>query len=489
MIHKLRSLGADTVVYGLSTIVGRFLTFLLTPLYTNYLAKGELGEVSYLYSLIAVANIVYSFGLESAFFKYASGDSDVKDSVFTHAFGAILLQSLVVTPLLWLFAPSFASSFVFADAGVSLWVIRLSALIIAADALALIPFAALRLERRSRMFAWLKFTTIMVNVGLNVLFVVGMELGALGVFLAGAGSSLFALATASPVIARHLHLGWSAPLMRSMMRFGLPTVPAAFGAVALQIADRPVMRWLLGEEAVGVYQANYRLAIPMMLFVTVFDYAWKPFFLSQPDTDQSKQMFAKILTLASVAMGLILLVVGYSVEYIAAMPFVGGRFINPAYWEGLSVVPVVLLAYAVHGISVVLMVSVYKSGRTGILPMVTGSAAVVNVLANMVLLPVFGIVGGAWATLVAYAVSSGIMVYRTRALWPVPWEWARVAIALGLAGAFVSVPSLLPLEGVLRVVVCVVLLAAYPVLLIFLRVVPFSALADLVTSFIQRLRR
>jgi O-antigen/teichoic acid export membrane protein len=171
------------------------------------------------------------------------------------------------------------------------------------------------------------------------------------------------------------------------------------------------------------------------------------------------------------------------------MPFVGGRFINPAYWEGLSVVPVVLLAYAVHGISVVLMVSVYKSGRTGILPMVTGSAAVVNVLANMVLLPVFGIVGGAWATLVAYAVSSGIMVYRTRALWPVPWEWARVAIALGLAGAFVSVPWLLPLEGALRVVVCVVLLAAYPVLLIFLRVVPFSALADLVTSFIQRLRR
>jgi hypothetical protein len=107
----------------------------------------------------------------------------------------------------------------------------------------------------------------------------------------------------------------------------------------------------------------------------------------------------------------------------------------------------------------------------------------------MVLLPVFGIVGGAWATLVAYAVSSGIMVYRTRALWPVPWEWSRVAIALGLAGILVLVPSLVPSGGVAQPLLRIALLCAYPALLIYLGVVSRTTIAGLVTSLTKRFRR
>ncbi len=451
MIAKLRSLASDTVVYGVSTILGRFLTFMLTPLYTNYVTKAELGETAYLYSLIAFVNVVYSCGFDSAFFKFfKTGDKNAETeqhnrSVFAHALMGIAIISTTVTLLVCVFPVHIASVLGLESVGT---MVVYAGLIAFFDALALVPFAALRMESRSRRFAVLKFAVIVVNVCGNLLLVVNMRMGIRGIFLAGLLSSFLGVLVLLPEFRRYLLAGkiiFDKGLFQELWRFGLPTVPAAFSAMMLQVADRPILKLFVDNAAIGVYQANYRLGIPMMLAVTVFEYAWKPFYLretsrfaassSSPSRKQHRAthaMLARVLTYFTIICCVVFLSGSLLTEYVVRMPFLGGRFVNPAYWSGLSIIPIILGAYYFNGLYVNFAASVYIRKRTKYLPAITGAAALANVALNFLLIPYYGIWGAAWATLGAYLLSAVLMYRLTRRIYPLRYEWKRVVTSVGI---------------------------------------------------------
>lgn len=448
MLAKLRSLASDTVVYGVSTILGRFLTFLLTPLYTNYVTQAELGDTAYLYSLIAFVNVVYSCGFDSAFFKYfrTPHKQEPKEvtlehnrSVFAHALMGIAVISSVLTLLFCAFASSLASALrLEAIAPMIIY----AALIAFFDALVLVPFAALRMESRSKRFALLKFSVIVLNIVANLVFVVYFRMGIRGIFLAGLLSSFAGLLMVLPEIRRYILTGkisFDGNLFRELWHFGLPTVPAAFSAMMLQVVDRPILKMFVDSAAVGLYQANYRLGIPMMLIVTVFDYAWKPFYLRETSRPLSRSqrraqyaMFSRVLTYFTVVCGFVFLVASLYMEFVVRLPFLGGRFVNPAYWSGLSMIPIILGAYYCNGLYTNFAASVYIRKRTKYLPGITGAAALANIVFNLVFIPRFGIWGAAWATLGAYMLSALLMYGLTRKIYPIRYEWGRVAIAIVL---------------------------------------------------------
>ena len=450
MLAKLRSLASDTAIYGISTILGRFLTFLLTPLYTNYVTQAELGDTAYLYAMIAFVNVVYSCGFDSAFFKFFRSDTQSSESksiestehnrsVFAHAQMGIAVISTVATLILCAFPEKFASALGLRHIASML---VYAALIAFFDALVLVPFAALRMESRSRRFAALKFSVILLNVAANLVLVVKMQMGIRGIFLAGLLSSFAGVLLVLPEFARYVFRGriaFDAALFRDLWRFGLPTVPAAFSAMMLQVIDRPILKIFVDSASIGLYQANYRLGIPMMLAVTVFEYAWKPFYLRETSRPASRKqrrathaMLARVLTYFTVVCGIVFLAASLLIEYLVRMPFLGGRFVNPAYWSGLSMIPIVLGAYYFNGLYANFAACVYIRKRTKYLPRITGMAALANIGLNFLLIPQYGIWGAAWATLGAYMLSAAQMYRLTRKIYPLRYEWRRVALAVSL---------------------------------------------------------
>jgi O-antigen/teichoic acid export membrane protein len=220
-----------------------------------------------------------------------------------------------------------------------------------------------------------------------------------------------------------------------MLAFGLPTVPSNFSSIMVQVADRPIMLMLTSASVVGMYQTNFRLAIPMMMFVTVFEYAWKPFYLNHRDEPGAKDLFARVFTVFTAVCGAIFLITTFFIEYVVRMPFIGGRFINPEYWDGMTIIPIVMIAYFFNGVFINMAAGLHIQKRTGFFPIATGIAAVISVAATWVLVPIYGLEGAAWAKVVAYLVSAVILYVFVQRIYPMKYEWGKVLAIILLCAA------------------------------------------------------
>jgi O-antigen/teichoic acid export membrane protein len=445
VLSQIRRLGTDTAIYGISTIVGRFLNFLLVPFYTNVLHPGEYGLVSVVYSIIAFLNIVYVYGLESAYFKYSStAEVGTPEQNFSTPFVSLLATSSVLSAVILLAARPLEGLLAIPE-GMGA-VVPCAAGMLFLDTVAVIPFASLRMERKPGLFAALKFLNILVNVGCNLYFLLVLRTGVEGIFYSGVIASGVTALALVPTTLRHFTPRFSRPLYRELLAFGIPYLPAGLATMVIQVIDRPVMRFLTDDATVGVYQANYRLGIFMMLVVSMFDYAWRPFFLSHAKEPGAKPLFARIMTYFVGAGVLICLGVSFFIGDIVRVRILGRAIIHPDYWGGLAIVPVVLLGYLFLGIYNNLVAGVYIEKRTSQLPAITLAGALTNIGANFLLIPVWGMMGGAVATLLAYVVMASVMYVKGRSFYPVPYEWGRLGkIALAGAGAYLlalfSVPE------------------------------------------------
>lgn len=486
MRSKITSLASDTLVYGVSTVVGRFLTFLLTPLYTNYLSPSEMGEVAAIYSMIAFVNILYSLGMEPAYMRFFERNNDERNrSVFSVAFWLVAGIGVFVTIATVLFAaPISTSSFLKLD-GDGAALVRISALIPLFDALVLIPFARLRMQQRPRVFAMMRLLAIVVNVVLNILFVVVWHMRIEGVIYAGIISSAVSFAVFVPSILSSLRLAFDRALFREMVRFGLPTVPSSFSSIMVQVADRPIMLMLSSSAAVGMYQTNFRLAIPMMLFVTVFEYAWKPFYLHHRDDVDAKETFTRIFTLFTAVCGAVFLITSLTMPIVVQLPFIGGRFINPAYWSGMHIIPIILLAYVFNGFMINFAVGPHITKKTSTLPIATGVAAIVNVLATFIGFPLLGIDGVAWAKVIAYVAGAAVLYVVVQRIYPMKYDWTRVSLTMISAAALYGVTLITPHNSTLDVIVRVAAVPVYVLLLVPIGVISPQTLRTL-RGLVQR---
>jgi O-antigen/teichoic acid export membrane protein len=434
MFDKIKLLGADTAIYGVSTVVGRLLTFLLTPFYTHLLARAELGVVANVYAWIAFFNIVFGCGMEAAYMRYVSSlEIGTKKQNFSVPF-----LSHVATSLLFLILILTQAAPLAATANVPLehsTIIKYAGWILFLDALAIIPFASLRMERKAKLFAGLKLLNIITTVGCNLFFLLKMRWGIEGVFISNLIASAVTLAFLVPTILRNLDFDWSPALYKALLKFSLPTVPAALGGIMIQVINRPILRSLTDDATVGLFQANYRLGIFMMLLVSTFDFAWRPFFLSNAKEPNAKQLFARVLTYFFLLMMTCFIIISIFIGDIVTTPiFFGKSLIAENYWSGLGIVPVILLAYVFMGVSSNLVAGIYIEKQTKKLPLATFIGAAVSILVNLALIPSMGIMGAAIATLLSYAAMAVAIYFIGRKVYPIEYEWGRLGkIALSSA--------------------------------------------------------
>lgn len=436
MLEKIKRLGKETAIYGVSTILGRFLTFILTPIYTHVLLPEDLGVVATVYSYIAFLNVVFGYGMESAYMKYRSTlELADEKKTFTVPFISVAVTSLVFSGIISAAASPIGSLIALSARYTGL--IVYSAGILLLDSVAIIPFASLRMEGRPYRFAAFRLLNIIVNVVCNCVFLFVYHMGVEGIFLSGLISSALTLIVLVPTIIDHLSVQWSRPLFRALLAFGLPYVPAGIASMMIQVIDRPILQALSGKAAVGIYQANYRLGIFMMLIVSMYDFAWRPFFLSHASDPEAKPLFARIMTYFVLIMTTIFLFLSFFLSEIVRAPILWGHPIIAApYWVGLSIVPVVLLAYLFLGVYNNLVAGIYIEKKTAHLPAITIAGAAVNVIANYLLIPRFGIMGAAVATLMSYFVMAFVLYFVVRQFYRVPYEVSRI-IKIAVAATIV----------------------------------------------------
>ena len=438
MKEHLKRLTSESAYYGISTVGARLLGFLLVPFYTNVLPPSEYGIVITLYSYLAFLNVAFTWGMEPAFMRYfTDADERGKKELFSAALWFIAVVSIACTVFIHIFTTPVATA-----ASIPIrWehILLYGAWTIVLDACNSIPFALLRMTNKPKVFAAIRFGSILLNIALNVYLIVYLGMGIDAVFIAGLLASGLSTLFLLPYTIRQVRFTFPATTVKKLLAYGVPAVPALLASVTVSAIDKPILNYLMSPEVVGVYQANYKLGIFMMLIVSMFQFAWQPFFLQMKSQPNAKEMFARVMTYFSLIAVFVFLVLSFMIDDIVHISIMGRYIIHPDYWGGLGIVPVILLSYVFTGLYYISNAGLFIENRTKYLGIIAGAGAVVNIGANFLLIPIAGMYGAAVATLAAYVTMAGLSYIITQRIYPVRYEFMRLGkIALAAALCFAA---------------------------------------------------
>ncbi len=425
MIEKLKELSKDTAVYGISTMIGRFLGFLLFPIYTNVFTPTEYGTFTSVYAYLAFLNVVYIYGMDAAFMKYTSvADSNQKKTTFSTPYYFVVGSTLLLSVIFYLFLLPISEGINLPIEYSNLLIYVIFILLF--DTLALIPFSSLRLDKKPQKFAIIKITNIAINLSLNIILILVYEFGIEAIFISNLVASVFSFVALLPEILSKLELKIDLQVLKKMLKFGIPYLAAAFSSMIVQVIDVPIVEKLTNTATLGLYRANYKLGIFMMLFVQMFNFAWQPFFLENAKESNAKELFAKVFTLFLIFSAVIWAFLSLFVEDIVKIEIAGRTLLGADFIGGLSIVPIILLAYLFNGLYMNFTAGIYIEEKTKYFPLVTISGAVVNVAVNFTLIPTFGIMGAAWATLASYIVMAGGLFIVSQRFYKIDYEYSKI---------------------------------------------------------------
>jgi len=436
----IKKLAGETALYGLSSIVGRLLNMLLVPFYTRVLdTTNEYGAVIDLYATSAFIMVLFSYRMESAFFRFGTPVQD-REKTFGAGMMSLLVTTALTAGLLLFFAQPIADVLQYPQHPEY---IRWFTLILAFDCLAELPFARLRLEQRPRRFVAIKLTNIAVNIGMNLFWLVfcpwaadqGMNwvhavwtpgLGVAYIFLSNLLASVVTLLLLSPQI-RAIRWTFDPVLWKRMILYAAPLIIVSLAGIVDEMFSRSMLKYLLPGTAqenlgqVGIFGANYKLAALITLFTQAYRYAAEPFFFrhaAEKDAMRTQAQVTKWFTITSAAGMLAILLFLDIVKY----------FIAPQYWSGLHVVPVLLLANLLLGVYYNFSIWYRLKDRTGLGAWISIAGAVITILLNLILIPLYGFTGAAWVTLVCYTFMSAATWFTGQKHYPVPYEIGRMAL-------------------------------------------------------------
>ena len=464
-MSQLKKLAGQTAIYGLSSILGRSINFLLIIIYTAYLDKTALGAFTGIYAMIGFLNIVFTYGMETAFFRFSTGKNIDPTKVYHTTQSLLITSTLVLGSGVYLLAPWLSEMMNYPDQA---YLFRWTALILSFDAILAIPFAKLRLENRAVAFAGAKLINILLNVLFNLLLIVWipswieegkMSAGFLG-FQQDWGveyillSNLLANGLIIPFVwwrAGFFRFSLEKEIIRPMWNYSLPLLFMGLAGVTNELVSRLLFEFILPEnyfpglssrEAAGVFGANFKLAILMNLVIQAFKYAAEPFFFRQSTDKNSPQLYAKVMHAFILFCSILMIAISVNLDWIGPL-FLKGE----AYASGFYIVPVLLMGYLLLGVYFNLSIWFKLTDKTGYSFWITFIGALVSVAVIVGLVPVWGFMGGALSTLSCYLVMTGICFWYGQKFYPIPDQTGKgilyliLAFALSYGGFYLDLES------------------------------------------------
>ncbi|MEM6723000.1 MAG: polysaccharide biosynthesis C-terminal domain-containing protein [Bacteroidota bacterium] len=442
----IRKLAGETVIYGLSTIIGRALNALLVPLYTYTLLDSQYGVVAELYALVGFLNVLFVHRMETAMFRYGS-KAENRSKAFQTSSISVFGSTILLVGALLLSAQSIANWLEYPDQ--KQYVIWF-ALIMGFDALSAIPFARLRLEGKAIRFVTIKLLNIGINIGLNLFFLVlcpymikqgyegwsaiySPEMGIGYIFIANLVASAVTVLLLLPTyFSDRTKWQFDRDQWRIMFKYAAPLVLVGFAGIVNEMLDRVLLKQLLEGNLdyrtgqIGIYSANYKIAMLITLFTTAFTYAAEPFFFRNADRSDAPELYATVAKwftwVACFGMMGILLFIDLFKYYV-----------GPEFREGLDIIPILLLANVFLGLYYNLAIWFKLTDKTIMGAYIAIGGALITILANWFLIPILGYRGSAWATLLCYFCMLLASYWMGKRHYPIPYPLGRIASVLILA--------------------------------------------------------
>jgi O-antigen/teichoic acid export membrane protein len=468
MSNPLKKLAGQTAIYGLPSIVARLLNYLLVPLHTGVFVAEQFGIVTEMYSYVAFLVVLLTWGMETAFFRFISKENASKNAFSTILFS--LMASVVVFVILALvFDQQVANTLQYPDN--SEYVVWF-ALIVGLDAITAIPMARLRQDQRVKKFVLVNVVNILVNIGLNMFFLLyiwkmGMagehnwlvdalfdkEIGVGYIFIANLVASGCKFALLLPEMFQ-AHGKWVLAELKVMFMYGAPLLIGNLAIIVNEVLDKPMLKYMLADdygpvyaqEQVGIYGACAKLSILMMMFIQAFRYAAEPFFFNKEKDKDAKLVYAVVMKYFVIICTVIFLGVVLYMDLLK-------HFIRSTeYWEGLQVVPILLMAYICYGIWYNLAIWYKLGGKTRYGAYIPLVGACLTVLFNILWIPSYGYMGSAYATLIAYGAMMILSYFLGQKHNPIKYPVGKIlfylAAAVGIYFLLDPVPGIIEHLGV-----------------------------------------
>jgi O-antigen/teichoic acid export membrane protein len=451
---ELKRLGAQSAIYGLGGVISRLVAVFLLPVYTVYLGRVGFGKIETIVAGTAVLAIVLRAGISSAFFRFYFDSEDEER------------RTLVVRTSFWF---TMAAATLGLAVGVALadplarwlnlddpWLVRAGFVGLWAQMNYAQLTALFRVEERPVAFAIASVANVLITIGSTIALVVGAHKGAIGAVIGNFLGTLVVYLVLLGYRRYQLGLHFDRNLLRAMNRFGLPLVPAALALWAINFIDRLFINGYKGQSEVGVYSLAIRISSVIIFVMTAFQLAWPAFAYSIRDDDEARRTYAYVLTYLLLVTCWLSLALGLLAPWIVDV-------LDPHHHFGRSAEAVPLLCFATAAYSgyTVLAIGIGRARQTQFNWIVTGAAALLNIALNMALIPPYGMMGAAVATLVAYAALFVGMWLNSRRVYPVPYQWRRVVTLAAVAAGLTVLGREL---GSLPVAIALVL--AYPLALL-----------------------
>lgn len=434
----IKQLAGQTLWYGVSSIAARFINYLLTPYLTYILTKEDYGRMGAVYSMIPLFNVIFTYGLETGYFRFVQ-NKERKEAVNSTATISILITTIVLFVLLW-FNQNILANISSLNGFPAL--IQLSLIIISLDALSTVPFARIRNEGHPKLYAFIKVVGILLNIGFTFFFLsycpdqikkdpkswvntfYDPNVNVVTYILwANILQSAFTLLILFKWLLPKKG-AFDAKLWKEMMFYSLPMLIAGMGGMINETFDRLMLGWWLPsnvnfDEQRGIYNACYKLSILITLFIQAFRMGAEPFFFKQAEGANPQRVYARVMKFFVMTVAVMFLVVAL---YIPVWKW----FINEKHWEGLKVVPILLLANMFLGIYYNLSIWYKVTNRTMAGAMITLIGCAITIGINYLFIPTFSYMACAWATFFCYGTMMVISFVQGQKEYYVPYAWKKL---------------------------------------------------------------
>lgn len=457
-LNPLKQLAGQTAIYGLSSIVARIINFFFVPLYTRMLTTGNYGLASELLAYIALLQVVLTFGMETGFFRFASKDKSRSEIIFSTALISLGATSLSFLLLIVVFSNQLS---VFAEHP-SIYLIY-AALILAIDCFTAILFAELRFKNKAFKFALFRSLKILSEVGFNLVlflllpsyFITHPDSFMLRfipatpdygyILLAILLSCIVSLLLFMPRLLK-LHFVFSKKQFSELLMYSLPLMIAGLPGVANDFISRIFFRFFAPatspwQDQLGIFNANVKLAVFMVLFVQMFRYAAEPFFFSSSLREDMKKIYADVMKYFVAFCVLIFL-------GIAMYPEIFALLLGKNFRSGIAILPIMLVANILLGVVFNLSMWYKLSGKTHFALTITLLGLGINLLINIFFMPLYGFMAAAWGYLFSYLAMVIFSYYLSRKYYPIPYDWKTIimyflsGIALYLVSIYIAPKAL-----------------------------------------------
>ena len=457
-LNQVKTLAGQTLVYGLGSILPRVLNFLiLTSFYTWLFGPSPYGILSELYAWLALALVLIEFGMESGFFRFAK-DQDAIRKVFSHATGFIAILALIWMVLIYVYIGQVSDLIHYKNnQNYIIWM----AWIVAIDSIALVPFAKIRQDGKARRFAFLKIANVFINIALVLIFLLvfpwidrhigrlpgwlyDRKLGVGYVFFANLMTSALMLFLLIPEF-RFFRWKFDRKFMGKLLAYSAPLVLVGLAGSINDSGDKIFVKLITGDLGqVGIYSSNYRIAVLMTLFIQMFRYAFEPFLFKVSKDKNAEETYALVMKYFVITGLCLFLFTSLNIDIFKVV-----LLRQKDFWQGLAVVPIVLLGNFFLGVYYNLSVWYKLKDLTRYAAIMASAGAFVTVVLNWLLVPKIGYIGAAWATLACYASMMVISYFWGRKMYPVPYQtgillaWTALALVLYGISALLKPESLI----------------------------------------------